>query len=41
VRGELDAPADDATALGHALAEKLRAQGADEILAALEKSQEQ
>jgi len=41
VRGELEAPADDAPALGHALAEKLRAQGADEILAALEKSGEQ
>jgi hydroxymethylbilane synthase len=41
VRGELDAPAVDATILGHALADKLRAQGADEILAALVKSEEQ
>lgn len=41
VSGELETPAHDAAALGHALAEKLRAQGADEILAALEKYGEQ
>ncbi|MBI4206307.1 MAG: hydroxymethylbilane synthase [Betaproteobacteria bacterium] len=36
VSGEIDGPANDPAALGHALADKLKAQGADEILAALE-----
>ena len=41
VRGELESAADDPAAVGHALAAKLRALGADEILAALEQSEEQ
>lgn len=40
VRDEAEAPADDPVALGHALAGKLRAQGAEAILAALEQLEE-
>jgi hydroxymethylbilane synthase len=40
VRGELEGPAADPEALGRALADKLKAQGAGEILAALEKTGE-
>lgn len=40
VSGEIEGPVADPAALGHALAERLRSQGADEILAALEKSGE-
>lgn len=37
VSGELEGPASDPAGLGHALADRLKAQGAAEILAALEK----